>query len=217
MPSARGASEVIVNGKILHSKLRAFYQGEDLAAGEQALGQLRLEKPSFVFAGDRFIVRDWTEQNTLASGIVLDPDASLKLFRREARLRFLSERAQLPEDVLHFVASQVTHDGGGRQSELLLKSRFSTAAISEAVSRQAAEGKIVSRGDCVFDFAKWQTLRCRPGDAIDKHHRVHPEQVGLSLTDLRGILKAELPAEELFDAFVGTSDQNLDELFDIAL
>ena len=82
----------------------AFYEGKDLAAGERALAQLRLEKPSFLFAGDRFIVRDWAEQNTLAGGIVLDPDASRQLFRNEARLRFLSERAQSPEDVLHFVA-----------------------------------------------------------------------------------------------------------------
>jgi selenocysteine-specific elongation factor len=181
----------------------AFYQGEDLAAGGHALGQLRLEAPWFVFAGDRFIVRDWAEQNTLAGGVVLDPDASRKLFSSEARLRFLNERAQSPEDVSHFVASQVIRDGGGRASQLLLKSRFSATAISGAASRLGTEGKIVLRGDCVFDSAKWLALRRRAVDAIDKHHRGHPEQMGLPLTDLRRILKADLPGEELFDAFVG--------------
>jgi len=181
----------------------AFYQSKDLAAGDRALGQLRLETPSFVFAGDHFIVRDWAEQNTLAGGIVLDTDASRKLFRNESRPRFLGERAQSPEDVLHFVASQVMHDGAGRGSQLLLKSRFSAEAISGAVSRLADEGKIVRRGDCIFDFAKWQLLRSCAADAIDQHHRAHPEQMGLPLTDLRRILKAELPVEELFDALVG--------------
>ena len=180
----------------------AFYHGKDLAAGERALGQLRLEAPSFVFAGDRFIVRDWAEQNTLAGGLVLDPDASRELFRDKVRLRFLSERAQSPEDILNFVASQVTHDGGGRGSRLLLKSRFSANAISDAVSRLADEGKVVLSGECVFDSAKWQVLRCRAAGAIDAHHRAHPEQTGLPLTDLRTALKLELPVAELFDAFV---------------
>jgi selenocysteine-specific elongation factor len=174
-----------------------------LGPGEHAFAQLRLEKPSFVFAGDRFIVRDWAEQNTLAGGVVLDPDAGRELFRNKARQQFLSERAQSPEDVLHFVATQVARDGGGRRSQLLLKSRFSADSISDAVSRLAAEGKIVLSGDCVFDSAKWQALCRRAGGAIDAHHRMHPEQMGLSLTDLRTALKADLPAAELFDAFVG--------------
>jgi selenocysteine-specific elongation factor len=181
----------------------AFYQSMELAAGARALGQLRLEKPSFIFAGDRFIVRDWAEQNTLAGGVVLDPDGSRQMFRNEARLQFLSARRKSPEDVLNFVASQVMRDGGERRSQLLLKSRFSADAISGAVSQASAEGKIVIRGEFVFDFAKWQEWRGRAVDAIDRQHRAHPEQMGLSLTDLRRILKAELPVEELYDAFVG--------------
>jgi selenocysteine-specific elongation factor len=179
----------------------AFYESKDLAAGERALAQLRLEKPSFVFAGDRFIVRDWAEQNTLAGGVVLDPDASRQSFRNEARLRFLGERGKSPEDVLNFVASQVMRDGGARRTQLLMKSRFSADAISGAVTRAAAEGKIMIRGVYVFDAAKWQVWRGHAVYAIDKHHRAHPEQMGMSLMDLRRILKAELPEEGLFDAF----------------
>lgn len=179
-----------------------FYQGKDLTAGEHALGQLRFESSSFVFAGDRFIVRDWAEQSTLAGGVILDPDASRELFCENARLQFLSERAQSPEDAVHFVASQVRHDGGGRGSKLLVKSRFSAEAISNAVSRLAAEGKIVRSGDFVFDSVKWQALHARASGAIDGHHRKYPEQMGLSLNDLRTILRPELPVAELFDAFL---------------
>ena len=178
----------------------AFYQSTELAAGNHALGQLRLEKPSFVFAGDRFIVRDWAEQNTLAGGVVLDPDASRKLFRDEARLRFLSVRGKSPGDVLNFVLSQVMRAGGQRRSQLLLKSRFSADAISAAVSQASTEGKIFNHGEYVFDSAQRQEWRGRAVDAIDRQHRAHPEQPGLSLTDLRRIFKAELPDEGLFDA-----------------
>jgi len=147
-------------------------------------------------------VRDWAEQRTLAGGVVLDADASRQSFRNAARLGFLRARAQSPEDALHFVASQVTRNGGGRRSQLLLKSRFSADAISGAVSRLAAEGNIVVCGDCLFDSAKWQALCQRAAGAIDAHHRAHPEQMGFSLTDLRTALEAELPVAEVFDAFV---------------
>ena len=201
-PLKDGSRVRIHHGSCNVSARVALYLNKQLAAGERGPAQLRLEAPSFVFAGDRFIVRDWAEQNTLAGGIVLDPDAGRKSFRDEARLQFLNERAQSPEDAMHFVASQVVHEGVGRRSQLLLKSRFSIEAISDAVSRLAALGKIVLCGDYVFDSANWKELCSRAGDAIDAHHRVRPEQMGLPITDLRRILKVELPAADLFDAFV---------------
>ena len=50
----------------------ALATGKELAVGGRVLAQLRLEAPAFVFAGDRFTVRDWSEQHTLAGAIVLD-------------------------------------------------------------------------------------------------------------------------------------------------
>ncbi len=180
----------------------ALYQCKQLGAGECAFGQLRLEKPSFVFAGDRFIVRDWAEQNTLAGGIVLDPDASRQLFRSETRQKFLRARAQSQEDVRQFVSSQVARDGVGRRSQLLLKSRFSAGVISGAISQLAAEGRFILSGDCVFDFAKWQEWSHRAADAIDAQHQAHPEQAGLLVTNLRRIFRTDLPVEGFFNTFV---------------
>ncbi len=180
----------------------AFYETKRLETGERALAQLRLEAPTYAFAGDRFIVRDWAEQNTLAGGIVLDPDARRQFFRSAARLRFLHERARSPDNALSFVASQIARDAGARKSQLLLQSRFSAGAISECVSRLVAEGKIVLAGDRIFDAAKLEAMRRRAADAIDAHHRAHPEQMGVSLTDLRTAFQAEFPAADLFDAFL---------------
>src|SRR5438552_2895907 len=66
-----------------------------LQPGERALAQIRCETPLFAFAGDRFIVRDWPEQATLAGGLVLDPDGSLRHFRVEATRKFLEQCAQM--------------------------------------------------------------------------------------------------------------------------
>ena len=180
----------------------AFREDKDLSAGERAVAQLRLEAPACAFAGDRFIVRDWAERNTLGGAIVLDPDGNRKLFRTELRVKFLGERAQSPMDVSRFVASQAAYDGATRKSRLLLKSRFSIGEISAAVSRLAATGLVVLAGDFVVDAVRWQALGRRANDAIDARHRAHPEQSGLPLTDLRAVLGVELPVAELLDDVV---------------
>jgi selenocysteine-specific elongation factor len=180
----------------------AFHEHRTLTAGEHAVAQLRLEAPAFVFASDHFILRDWAERNTLGGAITLDPDGNRKLFRRESRMQFLDARDQSPSDVSCLVASQVAYEGASRKSQLLLKSRFSAADISAAVAGLAAAGSVVQAAGFTVDAARWDTLHRLAIEAIDARHRAHPEQTGLPLTDLRGVLKDEMPVADLFDAIV---------------
>jgi selenocysteine-specific elongation factor len=181
----------------------ALLSHKELAPGEQALAQLRLEGRLFVFAGDRVVLRDSAGRNTLAGGVVLDPDPSRRLFRSEERLTFLRQRAESPSEVSSFVASQIVRSRAVRRSQLLVKSKFSAAEISSAVSRLGADGKLVLAGDFAVDAARWQHLRRRAADAIDAHHRLHPEQTGLSHSDLRKHLEADLPFPNLFEFLIG--------------
>ena len=180
----------------------AFHDRKDLAPGERALAQLRMETPAFVFAGDRFVLRDWSEHSTLGGGIVLDPDASQRLFHSETRARFLSPRAQAPDDAGSFVASQLARDGAAKKSQMLRKSRFSADAVAAVVSRLQAEGNLVVAGEMVIEWARWKKVQQRAIDAIDARHRAHPEQAGLPLTDLRAALELDAPVAEIFDAVV---------------
>ena len=59
----------------------ALGSGKELQVGGRDLAQLRLEAPVFLFAGDHLTVRDWSEQQTLAGAVVLDPDAPRRAFR----------------------------------------------------------------------------------------------------------------------------------------
>jgi len=180
----------------------AFRDDTPLAAGGRAVAQLRLESPAFVFAGDRFILRDWPERITLGGGIVLDPDGNRRAFRSQARTRFLDARAAAPEDAAAFVASQVAYDGAARASHLLARSRFGAAAVSAAAARLAAEGSIVAAGDLLIDADRWQSLRQGAIEAVDARHRAHPEESGLPLNDLRTALQEALPAADVFEAVV---------------
>jgi selenocysteine-specific elongation factor len=162
----------------------------------------------FGFAGDRVVLRDSAGQSTLAGGVVLDPDAGRKLFRSEARLSFLRRRAESPSEVTSFVASQIARDRAIRRPQLLLKSNFSSKDISDSVSRLAAEGNLVLAGDFAIDAGGWQMVYRRAADAIEASHRAHPEQAGLSLSDLRTNLEADLPFSDLFESVVSDLCRN---------
>ena len=179
-----------------------FFSGKRLNMGEHALAQLRLESPAFVFAGDRFVVRDWAEQHTLAGGIVLDADAGAASFRSEARLNFLRQRAEAAGEVRSYILSELMRNGAAKRFQLLLKSRFSAIEIAETASRLVAEGVVSAVGDFVADNTQWGALRRHAIEAIDDMHRVHPEHFGMPLNDLRTILKADLPFDDMFDELI---------------
>jgi len=173
-----------------------------LQPGEHALAQIRCETPLFAFAGDRFIVRDWPEQATLAGGLVLDPDGSYRHFRAEAARKCLEQRAQNPGNILALVQSQLARDGAARRATLLIQSRFSAVEISDALARLAADQSAVIISDLALDPAFWRTIRQSASDAIDAEHRAHPERPGLPLSELRKALERQLPLTEVFDALV---------------
>ena len=173
-----------------------------LVPGRKVPAQLRLDSPVFAFAGDRFILRDWPEQQTLAGGIVLDPDAHRRGFRSESRRQFLGRRANHPNEAAAFVTSELARAGTVPRSALLVQSRFSAPAIAEAVVRLAREGTLIANGPLIADAIWWRQLREQAIHEIGAAHQAHPEQSGLRLADLRQRLAAHLSRADVFDEVV---------------
>ena len=113
-----------------------------LLPGQRVIAQLRLESPLFALVGDHFILRDWSEQNTLAGGVVLDAAGHRRSFRTAAQRKFLSRRALSFGDLDILTATQMERDRAVRKSGFLLKSRHSAAEISETLSRASAKGAV---------------------------------------------------------------------------
>jgi selenocysteine-specific elongation factor len=178
-----------------------FLDCETLAAGGRALAQLRCETPVFAFAGDRFILRDWPEQTTLAGGVVLDPAGAREFARSGERLNLLQRRASSFE-VETFVVTELVRNKAIRRERLLVQSRFASAEIEQAVRRLIAAGHAVATGEWLAGTVWWRELLSNAGANIDAEHRAHPERVGLALTELRAALEPKLPLPETFEALI---------------
>jgi selenocysteine-specific elongation factor len=175
---------------------RIFFANEqELRPGQSAIAELRFDAPIFAFIGDRFVLRDSAEQNTLAGARVLD-DASTTAFRSAEQQQLLRARANAPDDPALFVRTQLQRDHAIHRASLLLKSHFSTDEIARATN----QGKLA--GEFICDGQWWNTMLARARSLVDAEHEAHPHRMGLELTRLRDSLAAELPAPELFDELV---------------
>jgi selenocysteine-specific elongation factor len=171
-----------------------------LGAGESAIARLKFDPPILAFVGDRFVVRDSSEQNTIAGGTVLDPNADRANFRADAQIQFLRARATAPHDIDVCVRSEIALRGFVPRKALLNKSPFSDREISEALARLQFGGEIVLCSEIVTDRKTWQPLRQRATSLIDEAHKGNPERAGLDLNELRSTLRVQ--ESNVFEALI---------------
>jgi selenocysteine-specific elongation factor len=180
-----------VSGRVL------FLDRKELAPGERGLGQLRLDSPLLLFTGDRFLVRDWSEQATLAGGRVLDSEAKRRNWANPAQRQLLASRAEDPASLKRAVETQLERDRFVACATLLMKSHWSAAEIAAAIDELRRERKLVLAGKHVAQTQAWNAARQSIIDQVDAHHRAHPEQLGLALDRLRATVDPSL--REVFD------------------
>jgi selenocysteine-specific elongation factor len=175
---------------------------KQVGPGESALARLCFESPIFAFVNDRFIVRDWAEQVTLAGGTVLAEGLNPEGFREPAHRAFLDRCASDVGNSDIQVAAQLERQGVTRRSDLLAKSHFSAAEIEAALARRAGEGKALLLGELAADSHWWTALYAQACEAVDGTHKSHPDWLGLPITQLRSALQESHLPPATFEALV---------------
>ena len=171
-----------------------------LEPGKQTIAQVKLESPIFAFLGDRFVLRDASEQHTIAGGVVLDSDGDRGKCRTATQRKLLATRAGALENVYLCVRSEVLVNAFVREQTVLRKSHFSADEITEALQRLQRRGEIVIHQEIAADAQAWQTLRDRAIALIDDGHKRNPERAGLDLNELRAALRNQPP--DIFEAII---------------
>lgn len=169
-----------------------------LEPGKKEIAQLRLASPIFAFAGDHFVIRDPSEQHTLAGGMVLDPNGVE--FRDDTKRRLLMGRATAPEDVHLWVRSEVGLRRFALTQGLLDKSRFSNREIVDALLSLKRDEEVVVHDKIAANASTWKALRDRATRLIDNALSKNPERVGYNLSDLRAALSDKSP--DVFEALI---------------
>ena len=166
--------------------------------GAKDLVQVRLEIPAVAAPGDRFIIRRYSPQITIAGGRVLDSGAA-KHRRKEVaeaaeRLRDLSGKISDPAALCVFVISASGLDGCGRE-ELTRRTGLRSGVIAKAVEKLASSAQVVEAERHLVSGAAFGELCSRIVEAVKAHHRNEPLSSGLAKETLRERTSAHVPVE----------------------
>jgi selenocysteine-specific elongation factor len=182
------------------ARVAALEESGEIAPGSKGLVQLRLESPVVALPGDRFIVRTYSPQRTVAGGVVLDAHAQKHRGRERAaaRARLAALKGADRAARLTFFAESAGERGLPRASAAARtgwRDDVLAAATAEGLSRGAlAEAEGVLVGSEIF-----RGLLRAAVEEVEAHHRREPLSRGLARETLRERVFSHA-APELFRA-----------------
>lgn len=162
----------------------ALLQGDSLAAGDEALVQLVLDRPIGALAGDRFILRDQSAQRTMGGGRVIDIFPPNRGRRTAARLAVLAiQQCCDPDRILAGLLDQAP----GWVDLDAQRQQWNRPDL-------AVPG-MVQVGRFAFAAAAWTGLRTRLVEVLAAHHQANPDQPGLQGPRLKSALDPKMPPD----------------------
>ncbi len=184
------------------ARVHVINDAGEIPPGETDLAQFRLEMPVVAIPDERFIVRSYSPQMTIAGGTIID-NFPKKLRKRntEDSRNYLSNLIASGDDrkeIIGFIIEASDYNGL-RLDDLRActgwKKGVIETAIGESVSRIVDAGGVFV-GSKHFDELKKKTLA-----VIGEHHKREPLSDGMARETLRDKIFAHKPAE-LFKAVI---------------
>jgi len=181
-----------------------------IAAGGRAFVRLRLEAPAMLGRGDRYILRAYSPSQTIAGGLILDPQPP----RTGIRSRVALERLQRLEfdpavdngaDAELRAALVMIEDAGLAGfplTALTSRAGVDPASVSGRAGSLVAAHQAIRAGDVLVSAAVFSQLKDAIIRTLTEHHRTQPLSDGVPREELREHLAARAnPA--VFDGALG--------------
>ncbi len=200
MHIAHGTREV--QGRVL------FMDGlKELASGQSAFAQIRLEEPLPVSAGDRFVIRTWSPVSVAGGGCVLlsYPRRRTRLTPNERELLQASESGDLQTAAIDVVKEQAQPVGAAAVARAIGTEREPVRRMLEEAVKNRKLIRLGEAGSAEATFAT-KSLRQRYVAGIERalvaFHAAHPGQAGLPKARLAQQVAPHLGATA-FEALLG--------------
>jgi selenocysteine-specific elongation factor len=197
--------DVLPGAKALRHGARVrFHQGMPVVTGgSRAFVRLRLERPTVLARGDRYILRAYSPAMTIAGGVILDPGPPRGAIRTEAalerarRLAFDPAASARPEADAR--AAEVMIEDAGRAGFALpaMVSRVGVepGALDTTVNALVRSGTVTRAGNVLVSRAIFDDLKRATLAALAEHHRAQPLSEGIPRDELRDRVFARGHAE----------------------
>ncbi|HUJ17477.1 MAG TPA: selenocysteine-specific translation elongation factor [Nitrospirota bacterium] len=176
----------------------ALLGAHELAPGQEAFVQMRLDRPVIIQHGDRFILRFYSPMETLGGGMVLDPHPrrhkQSTMQESHKSLGILAQGA-MEEQLALFISGKGL--AGMAENDLIGTVAADKQAIAAALA-SLAQKKTVLRVDNLYVHTLHLTsLEAKTLELVKQYHKDNPLKPGLDKEELKGALKMRISAKVL--------------------
>ncbi|MBX7054307.1 MAG: selenocysteine-specific translation elongation factor [Pyrinomonadaceae bacterium] len=178
-----GTAEVLARISVLND-------ANEIVPGEAGIVQLRLEHPIVCVPDERFIIRQYSPQQTIAGGRVLDPLAEKHRRKdRDTTLAFLTVLAESSNGTVEHIAAFVDRSGrtGTDSGELQARTGLRPRVLAELLDELSAAGRVVNADEQYVSAAAFDRLCGGVIDELGRFHKSDPLARGMPLDVLRDL------------------------------
>ena len=183
-----GTSEVFGRAVLLSEE-------EGLLPDDVGYVQFRMEKPVFAFRGDRFVIRDFTNQETLGGGEILDPFPPMHKRLAEETIQNLSKWESADDSQLVSLAAETSSEVSIRENTLKFYLPYSGDRMEDLLKRLENEGTIIRyfSGDkrLIASVDRMKRMKDEILEALSQFHSERPLAEGANYSKIRSQLKID--------------------------
>lgn len=162
----------------------------ELAAGEKALAQIRLQDDAVLVRGDRFIIRQFSPVVTIGGGTVLDPQARRFSAKDTGRAQFLATlEGGAREEILRAMAERNVL--GITAGEVIVRTGWLEAEVQAAAKALAEKQRIrvVSNEPLILlSEARFSEIAKQLLAKVERFHKENPLLPGITREELKASL-----------------------------
>ncbi len=184
------------------ARVQIINEAGEIQPGQKGFVQLRLESPAAAVPGERFVIRSYSPQVTIAGGKVLDNSAA-RHRRRDfpAAEKWLAQMAGATrardKNLQLKLLLQNSGERGLSENDLQARTGWQTGVLRTVLAELVAGLLVTDAGGIFLSPEHFESLAAKTFSEIEAHHKSSPLSRGLPRETLREKLFAHLP-EEVF-------------------
>ena len=174
-----------------------FSNHEPMPPGTRTSARIRLERPMFAVEGDRFVLRDWSQQGTIGGGRIWDTDSSQRKLSHPDQQAYLKNLSASSGKAYDYLEARLSRDHGIQLETFATKGQWTTKQLAREAAKLVKEKKAIKRSDWLLDTDWWKTSLNSMANQVIQFHQTHPDKPGLKLETARKEFGQMLPSPEL--------------------
>jgi selenocysteine-specific elongation factor len=178
------------------ARVRVLNDENEIAPGEKDFVQIRLEIPIVCVPNERFIIRQYSPQMTIAGGRVLD-NAAAKHKRKDiaAARKHLQNLIEADNPQLVKLYLESTEARGLTFKDLRARTGWRKEILQKAIGENLEKKSIVKAEDIFIARTPFENLKTKTVSEIENFHRKEPLKNGILRETLREKIFAHSPPE----------------------